>query len=102
MDFDDIQEKLNDVIQDLHSKCRHVPAEELGLDRRCGYVFLGKDFIATSNPRMLDYYGGFEYVDQEYIISAGIHKIYSAEDERVQGCIERYNNDDVDEDTENE
>jgi hypothetical protein len=46
--------------------------------------------------RSLRYYGGFEYVDDEYIRTYGDYVIYSAETERVQDVI-----DSLSEETEN-
>lgn len=65
------------------------PAHELGLDPRCGNIYVGDDFIASGNPRQLDYYGGFEYVDPDYTQPLGDWKLYLNEDDRVAEALAR-------------
>lgn len=50
------------------SELPYVKASQLGLDSRCGYVWVSEMeniIISESSTRMLDYYGGFEYVKEE-------------------------------------
>lgn len=68
-----------------------VRADQLGLDYRAGnsctlYV-LNDGVVAKGNVRSLEYYGGFEYVDREYVTKIGDLTIYSDECDRVQECI---------------
>jgi len=65
------------------------PAGDLGLDPRCGMVYVGEDFIASSNPRQLDYYGGFEYISDEYILQLGGYKFYYRGSHRVDEVLDR-------------
>jgi hypothetical protein len=71
-----------------------VPAVKLGLDNRCGSLFIDPDCIAVykANDRSLQYYGGFEYVDTQYRHEMGDFVFYSAEDDRVRGHLEQYLN----------
>ena len=71
-----------------------VPAKQLGLDNRCGKLFVSPDCVGVykGNDRTLQYYGGFEYVDKEYRHEMGDYVFYSAEDNRVQGHLETYLN----------
>jgi hypothetical protein len=39
---------------------------------------------------MINYYGGFEYIDSDYITTIGHMTFYSGEHSRVQDCIEYY------------
>ncbi len=68
-----------------------VRAEQLGLDPRAGYscklYVLNDGVVASGDPRNLEYYGGFEYVDREYVTKIGDLTIYSDECDRVQDCI---------------
>lgn len=89
MNFSTIQEALLQLQDEIESSCRRVPAHELGLDHRCGTVYVGEDFIATPNPNTLDYYGGFEYVDPDYTQPLGDWKLYSNEDDRVSEALAR-------------
>ncbi|MGE4374770.1 MAG: hypothetical protein AB7D01_03585 [Methanoculleus sp.] len=65
------------------------PAHELGLDPRCGTVYVGEDFIATASPGNLDYYGGFEYISDEYTLQLGGHKFYYSGSHRVAEALAR-------------
>ena len=71
-----------------------VPANRLGLDPRCGKLFISPDCIGVykGNDRTLQYYGGFEYVDLDYRYEFGDYVFYSYEDSRVQNHLETYLN----------
>ena len=66
--------------------------EELGLDFRCGriYVSVEGDFVAACNPRSIEYYGGWEYIDSEFKLDAGSYRFYDREAGRVDAVIEYY------------
>ena len=69
-----------------------VSADAVGLDIRAGFVFVSteEEWIATSNTRSLEYYGGFEYVDIEYRVVVGEMTFYSADHSRVRDALEHY------------
>ena len=74
-------------------KMEKVKANKLGLDIRAGYtLYIDEECIIVdkNDDRMLQYYGGFEYVDKEYRIEIGDYVIYSNCDDRVSDCLERY------------
>ena len=92
---------LYELISEINSKVeglideefREVTPKEVGLDTRAAYrLFINEDYIAVSkdNRRNLDYYGGFEYVDEEHITVLGDMVFYSADDERVAGHLSEY------------
>ena len=86
-----VEELVNKYIEESEAVC--VNADQVGLDFRCGmvYVSVADDYVAVSgNGRSLNYYGGFEYIDSEYITRLGHMTFYSGEVERVQECIEYY------------
>lgn len=87
--IDEINETVSRFIRENMESCK---ATDLGLDRRAGYVlFVNEDCIAIEGDgHMLDYYGGFEYVDKEYVRVMGDWKFYFAEDQRVRDHIETY------------
>ena len=94
--------KLIDEVTELTdsfvgSNMQMVPANQLGLDIRCGKVFVSPDCIAIhkGNDRTLQYYGGFEYVDKDYRYEFGDYVFYSAEEGRVQGHLETFLNAEV-------
>ena len=66
--------------------------EELGLDFRCGCILISEEegFVATANPRSIEYYGGWEYIDSEYKLDAGNYRFYDREASRVDIVFRRY------------
>lgn len=84
--LDKVQELSDTVVRE--AEC--VNAALAGLDQRCGRIYIGEDFIASLDTRTLDYYGGFEYIDREHILTVGDLKIYSNESERVADALEAY------------
>lgn len=83
MDYTELNQRAQALAQEALATTTEHPAEALGLDRRCGSVWLGEDFLATDHRQALDYYGGFEYIDKEYITTLGDWTFYSIEADRV-------------------
>jgi len=87
-----IKETINQYLED--SGAVKVDAEEIGLDHRAGSVFVSTEegWIAAEagNVRTLEYYGGFEYVDDK--LSIDEITFYSSDSSRVANAIEYYNN----------
>jgi len=67
---------------------RKEPASRLGLDDRCGMVWVDKDAIVSYKGSRLDYYGGFEYVKGDDRAELGDYVIYFATSDRVADAIE--------------
>jgi len=66
--------------------CDLVSAKDAGLDPRAGDIYVGFDFVATTNSHNLAYYGGFEYHDgaKEETPSYDVYFVApGAEDDRV-------------------
>ena len=80
------------VIDYVSGNMTWVSADQLGLDQRCGFLWVNEDSIACSlkNRRALDYYGGFEYVDHDDVAVYGDYVFYSSSCGRVQGHIDHY------------
>ena len=70
----------------------YVGADMVGLDYRCGSVHISveEDFVAVNGRYSIDYYGGFEYIDSDYITTIGHVTFYSGEHSRVQDAIDYY------------
>ena len=86
---DEVEGKVKEIILSF----TEVTPEELGLDTRCAYkLYINEDYIACrdSDKRNLNYYGGFEYVDSQYVISLGNFHFYSIEDLRVSGHLDTF------------
>jgi hypothetical protein len=91
--FYDILERAERDVSDLVRELTEVSPEDLGLDRRAGYrLYISEDGIIArmSDDRVLQYYGGFEYVDKDLRWELGKWVFYSAEDERVQDHLDHY------------
>ena len=91
----ELQEQIDNLIDQYleDSDAVRVSAEAVGLDHRAGYVFVSTEegWIAAvaGNVRSLEYYGGFEYVDDK--LSVGEMTFYSNDSRRVADAIEYYN-----------
>ncbi len=87
--IDDVNEKLYRMVQ----KMEKVKANKLGLDIRAGYtLYIDEECIIVdkNDDRMLQYYGGFEYVDKDFRNAIGDYVVYMNGDSRVADCLERY------------
>ena len=95
-DFDstlDMIDAVNEVIERNIRKFDQVPASDLGLDMRCGRLMVDMvdEVIAVPNHniRMLDYYGGFEYIKEgEGRVTVGDYTFFTSDNERVNDCFE--------------
>jgi hypothetical protein len=85
MTFDDLQEALAALSDSLDLE----RLENHTLDRRVGPLWTDPErtMIASINRRTLDYYGGFEYIDPEYIVEVGEWTCYSREHGRVDEAL---------------
>lgn len=93
MTYDEVQGRLEELVEELKENCTYVHAATVGLDVRCGSLHVCETYIMTDEPGMLDYYGGFEYCKHTVVV--GGYKLYFAEDdERVQSAIDRVMGDD--------
>jgi len=91
-----LMNEINDKIEILiDEEFRLVKPTDVGLESRAGYkLFINEDFIAVSksNRRSLDYYGGFEYVDEKHVTVLGDYVFYSADANRVQDHLDKFFN----------
>ena len=94
MDLFELIDNVTELTDSFVGKMGKVPAVKLGLDNRCGSLFIDPDCIAVykANDRSLQYYGGFEYVDTTFRYEMGDYVFYSYEDSRVQDHLDEYLN----------
>jgi len=88
--FEEANGLAMDYINDNMKVCGPL---DLGLDpRSAGTFYVSEDGIAINsyNRRNLDYYGGFEYVNNDCVLVIGEYTFYLAEDSRVADHIETY------------
>ena len=67
---------------------REVTADQLGLDPRCGTVWVDTDYIVAHKGSRIEYYGGFEYIEGDNRDEFGDYVVYYATSDRVQDCLE--------------
>lgn len=86
-----IENHVEEFVESLHQ----VNPEQVGLDYRCGLLFVGEDTVATKTRQRLDYYGGFEYIDKDNVTVFGEWTFYSVgcdnDVERVKEVIDKWN-----------
>jgi len=91
-DFDsseDLLDAISEVVARHVRGMRKEPASRLGLDERCGILFVDEDAIVAYTGSRLDYYGGFEYIKEgEGRTTLGDYTFYSASHNRVADAIE--------------
>jgi hypothetical protein len=89
----DTLDNINDTVNDaVVEHMRPVKAAELGLDPRSYYgpMYVSTEGIAVEGAtRTLNYYGGFEYVDDEDVRKYGNWTLYTSESERVRDHLYR-------------
>ena len=91
MTYDDIYDETEALCAKIMETTTPVSATNVGLDRRCQTLLIGDGFVASTFPKALDYYGGFEYIE-EGVISIGIMKVYDARNQGVQDVLDRFSN----------
>ena len=91
----ELQEQIECMVDQYFedSGAQRVSAEAVGLDARAGYLFISTEegWIASRNTRSLEYYGGFEYIGEEYRVTVGEITFYSSDHSRVADALEYYN-----------
>ena len=68
-----------------------VSADELGLDKSAAHRLYISDegiVVPKSLDRTLQYYGGFEYIEEAYRVDLGEYVLYTDSSERVDKCLE--------------
>jgi hypothetical protein len=85
----DLLDEVNDMVSRYVQGMRKEPASRLGLDDRCGKLFVDGDTIVSYTGSRLDYYGGFEYIKEgEGRTTLGEFTFYSTESDRVADALE--------------
>lgn len=92
MNFYELQDTVWNMTRDyVLDECVIVKPEELGLDRRCGKIYVNTEdeviAVHKDNRRNIEYYGGFEYIDSSCVECAGDYVFYT-EHQRVEECFD--------------
>ena len=95
----ELQEQIEKLVDQYFedASAQRVSAEDVGLDLRAGYLFVSTEegWIASRNTRSLEYYGGFEYIGEDYKVTVGEITFYSADHSRVADAIEHFSHKDI-------
>lgn len=92
MDLFETINKIEEMVTDLIRDADRVNASRANLDHRCGMIYITEDWIAVvkSGFNYISYYGGFEYISEEYIQTLGDYTFFLRETERVDDAISYY------------
>ena len=94
MSIGDFISEVNHSLDKLVQRMDQVNAQDIGLDQRssCGPLYINSEWIVATSASagLLNYYGGFEYVDSHCVLSMGDYVLYSAEHSRVKRHIRRW------------
>jgi hypothetical protein len=86
----DLLDAVSEVVNRHVQGMRKEPASRLGLDDRCGMLWVDEDTIVSYTGSRLDYYGGFEYIKEgEGRTTLGDFTFYTTESDRVADAIEQ-------------
>jgi hypothetical protein len=99
-DFQFLLGDIADKVEELLKSCELVhDLSKFGLDQRAAYSGIYADVeneeflaITAGSDRILQYYGGFEYINKEFRYELGNYVFYLSEsdgDGRVNACFER-------------
>lgn len=93
-DIQSLLYNINGLMQDFVQSMDQAKPTDLGLDSRCGYdnFFVSDNCIVVygDDDRLLQYYGGAEYIDKEFRREIGDYVIYLRDGARVDNWIDRY------------
>ena len=94
MDLFELIDNISELTDNFIGNTVKVNPEQLGLDNRCGSLFITPDCIGTykGHDRALRYYGGFEYINDSNRHEMGDYVFYSREATRVDEALEYYLN----------
>jgi hypothetical protein len=88
----DLLDEVQDLVERQVAGMRRVSATELGLDQRCGRAYVDDNMeyivVDSGNARSYNYYGGFEYIDDEDKRTLGDYVVYLNTSERVSDALE--------------
>ena len=87
MSISDMRAEFTQLAEELFSNAsRRIKPSELGLDKRTArYIWRGPKWLALRRSELASaqYYGGLEYVDEEYVLHFGDYMFFSTDDSRI-------------------
>lgn len=88
MNFAELFDKVREVLGEIE-KLPDVHASQVDLDIRCGRLLIGDGFVVSFEPRLLEYYGGFEYIPAENRLGVG-HAVVYFDHPRVEEVLNAF------------
>jgi hypothetical protein len=96
-EYGSIPELLEEVAATVRDYVANTMEEvkpvDLGLDPRCASVLYVSDeaiAVNVTEDRLIQYYGGFEYVHKGERVVSGDYVFYMSSDSRISGHIKNY------------
>lgn len=91
--------EIDNLVDEIVGQMKRVRSEEIGLDGRCGTVYIDYDFVCVNvrNQQTIEYYGGFEYIDKEFVKTYGDYVFYSRDHDRVNDCLDYFEGNEMEE-----
>jgi len=93
MEFYELTSVVAEAVSKFINMAEEIKPAVCGLDKRVGYkLYITEDVIACriNDDKALQYYGGFEYVEQDCRSVMANYVFYSGDDERVQEHIQKW------------
>ena len=88
----DLADEVQDMVERQVAGMKRVSATELGLDQRCGFAYVDEAMecivVDDARARSFNYYGGFEYINDEDKRQLGDYTIYFNTCDRVSDALE--------------
>ena len=91
----EVLEQIDTIAENyIQNETHKIKAKDTGLDERIGYIYINDEaiYVPSSKKGTIDYYGGFEYVDKDYVFNLGRYVGYMREEDRVDGHISEWEN----------
>ena len=91
-----MQTIINRAVEQIESYVDELPrvnGDALNLDSRIYGIYVDlndRTLIIEGHVGTINYYGGFEYIDNEHVTTFGNYTMFSGEADRVNDCLEYY------------
>lgn len=103
--IDFLEQVQHEAAQLIEPSLEEISADDLGIDPRVGPLYVTKDkdaIVKRGSTRMLEYYGGFEYIDSEDKVEVGNFTFYLESSNRVREHLDTLLGVDLEEDGEDD
>lgn len=89
LELGDLEFMIEEKLTNIKNQMELVKAQDVGLDSRCGKMFICQDgILVEGDTKLIDYYGGFEYINENDKMIIGEYTFYLNQNERVETCVQ--------------